>query len=139
MSSRYNFVEPNPSKTWIDLNLNFTLHPTTKDVTKKTNEAAISQALKNLVFLGIYDKPFHPEIGGNLAETLFENIEYPGVLELIKQKIRGTIVENEPRVELKKIVVDKNTDQNEVIITIFYQIINTLEHTSITIFLKTLR
>ena len=46
-----------------DINLLFTAHPATADVTKVTNENAIRAAVRNLILTKNYERPFHPRLG----------------------------------------------------------------------------
>jgi hypothetical protein len=55
-----------------DLDLNFTAHPVTKDVVKRTGNAAIIGALRNLILTNLYEKPFQPVYGSRIRGLLFE-------------------------------------------------------------------
>lgn len=136
---KYDYIEPNPSRTYKDINIAFTKHPISKDVSVKSNDAAIKQALRNLVLLNINEKPFHPEIGGDIYNMLFENTDEPGTEEIIRYKIAAMIERYEPRIELSGINVNMLRDDNAVAITIYYTIINTLEPSSIEVFLSAIR
>jgi phage baseplate assembly protein W len=48
-----------------DFDLDFVAHPVTKDITKKLNENAIAQSIRNLLLTGHYERPFKPELGSN--------------------------------------------------------------------------
>mgnify|MGYP003118941424 CR=1 FL=1 len=58
-----------------DLDLNFNVHPTTKDVTQFKNERSIVNSIKNLVLTNHYERPFQPELGSNLRRMLFEQVD----------------------------------------------------------------
>ena len=47
-------------RTYKDLDLNFRAHPVTKDVVKRTGNAAIIGAVRNLILTNLYEKPFQP-------------------------------------------------------------------------------
>ena len=51
------------ARIYKDLNLIFSPHPNTKDVTKKTDIDPVKQSVKNLILTKHYERPFHPEIG----------------------------------------------------------------------------
>lgn len=137
--NKYDFIESNPSRDYSDLNFSFTKHPVSDDVTKKTNEEAIKQALKSLVLLGRGEKPFHPEIGGGVYDLLFENMDEPGNEDYLKLRIEQVINAYEPRVELQGVQVENLYDQNAIAITIYFLIVNTLTPSSVDIFLKIAR
>ena len=61
------------ARIYKDLNLIFSPHPNTKDVTKKTDIEVVKQSVKNLILTKHYERPFHPEIGSNVTDILFES------------------------------------------------------------------
>lgn len=136
---QYSYVEHNPSRTYTDLNLSFVQHPLTKDVAKKTNAEAIKQSMKTLLLLGKNEKPFHPEISGGIYEMLFENIAESDLDIILKKRIRRVLSSFEPRVEIRSVKVNVNTDQNGLDVTVYFVIANTLEPVTLDLFLKTIR
>lgn len=89
---------------YLDLDLNFTRHPITNDVSKKTDISAIFTSLKNLVKTNNFESPFHPEIGCQIHSLLFEQMT-PDVISSIQRTIKYTIDNFEPRVELLSVIV----------------------------------
>lgn len=136
---KQDYIVHNPSRLFKDINIAFTRHPISNDVSVKTDDASIKQALRNLILLNSGEKPFHPEIGGGIHDLLFENFDEPGIEETMKYKIATLIAKFEPRVETEKIDMDFNHDNNSVTIGIYYTIINTLTPSNVKIFLKTVR
>jgi phage baseplate assembly protein W len=122
-------VNESPRSTFIykDLNHFFTKHPTSKDVSKVTDIQAIKRSVRNLVLLNRGEKPFHPEIGGNVHGSLFENFTPIAEIEL-RTAIESTLSIYEPRVVLEKVVVNDDSgyslDQNKLGITISFSIAN---------------
>ena len=53
----------NTARLYKDLDLNFGINPVTKDVDKKIGDRAIITAVKNLILLNYFEKPFNPSIG----------------------------------------------------------------------------
>ncbi|MGA1048851.1 MAG: hypothetical protein ACO3UU_12655 [Minisyncoccia bacterium] len=47
------------TRIFSDLDFNFTAHPVTKDVSRKYDENAIKQSLKNLLLTRNFERPFH--------------------------------------------------------------------------------
>lgn len=107
-----------------DLDLDFIMHPVSRDVSKKVNEYAIKQSVKNLILTNHYERPFHPEIGSQITAMLFENWS-PMLQSVIRQSIINTITNFEPRVKLLEVVVDPNEDSNALSVSITFKIINT--------------
>ena len=60
------------TRTFSDLDLNFGMHPVTRDVVLKYDDQAIKAAVKNLVLTQNYERPFHSEIGSQIRGLLFE-------------------------------------------------------------------
>jgi len=122
-------VNESPRSTFIykDLNMFFTKHPTSKDVSKVTDIQAIKRAVRNLVLLNRGEKPFHPEIGGNVHGSLFENFTPIAEIEL-QTAIESTLEIYEPRVVLEEVKVNDNEgyslDQNKLGITVSFSIAN---------------
>ena len=112
-------------RTYKDLDLNFRAHPVTKDVVKRTGNAAIIGALRNLILSRNYDKPFEPDFGCQLINILFEQID-DFTIAVAERTLYNTITRYEPRVEVLSVEVSpSNTDDNEVYITIIYKNKNT--------------
>lgn len=49
--------------TYRDLDLNFSRHPITNDITFVTDEVAIKRRMKNLLLTSFHERKFHPEKG----------------------------------------------------------------------------
>ena len=83
-------------KKFKDLNLNFTKHPSTKDVTTLSDAASVKRSVRNLVQYGMYEKPFHPEIASGVRDLLFEPMS-PFSSNILARKIEDVINNFEPR------------------------------------------
>lgn len=112
------------ARTFTDLDLNFIANPVTGDVSRKYDEAAIKQAVKNLILTNHYERPFHPEIGSQINSLLFEPFT-PLLQGMMEQSIKNTINNHEPRVQLLGVVVNLNPDNNSVYVSITFRIVNT--------------
>lgn len=126
------------SRKFSDLDLNFSAHPVTKDVTKKVNEYAIATSIRNLLSIGHYEKLFQPEIGSNLKKFLFEPIDNV-TTSLIQDSIFETIKNYEPRVTISEVVAVPNYDENRYDVRIVFFVKNTKEPIEISLFLERIR
>jgi phage baseplate assembly protein W len=106
-----------------DLDLNFTAHPITGDITPLTGEDAIKRSVKNLVLLNFYEVPFNPQIGSDVHSELFENIT-PFTAANIKNAINDVINKFEPRVSIIDTFVDIDADRHAVNVKIEFRIVN---------------
>ena len=59
-------------KQYRDLDLFFS-KKSNKDVNKVTDVEAVKRSVRNLMLLNTFEKPFHPEIGGDIRGLLFES------------------------------------------------------------------
>lgn len=109
-----------------DLDLNFTKHPATNDVTKITDARAIGRAIRNLVFTKQYESPFHPEIYCQVHDMLFEPMT-PEVTVSIKKSIDYCIRNFEPRAELVTVNVVPDYSSNSYSITVAYRIVGYMD------------
>ena len=108
------------SQTYKDLNLNFTKHPVKLDVIPLTDAAAVKRSVRNLVQLGHFEKPFHPEIGSGVRDILFENMT-PFTANTLARKIEDVITNFEPRALLAgvEVIPRFDTNQYEVIVEFY--------------------
>ena len=58
-----------------DIPLSFTAHPVTGNVKALTNRDAVKQSVKNIVLTNFYERPYSPNLGGNILSQLFENMD----------------------------------------------------------------
>ena len=126
------------TRTFRDLDLNFTRHPATNDVATRIGDQAIIRSVRNLVNMSNYDKPFHPEVGGVIRQLLFENVTAM-TAQNIKDAITDVINNFEPRVSLSSVVVTSREDLNSYDVSISFYIVNQATPTTINVFLERVR
>jgi len=123
------------TRTFKDLDFSFTAHPVTGDVSRKYDENAIKASVKNLILTSNYERPFHSEIGSPIRRLLFD-LPSPMFVFSMKRAITDVIYNYEPRVELIDVIVKDNLDQNEVVVTIEFKIVNTERPLSLELILE---
>lgn len=126
------------ARKFSDLDLDFTKHPVTKDVSKKVNENAIASAIRNLLLTSHYERPFNPDLGSNLKKFLFEPIDNV-TTSLIQDSIFETIKNYEPRVTVEEIVATPNYDLQRYDVYVTFFVKNTVEPITISFFLERIR
>jgi phage baseplate assembly protein W len=112
------------TRIFSDLDLNFTAHPVTGDITRRFDEDAIKQSVKNLLLTRNYERPFHSEIGSPVRQLLFD-LPGPMFNVMLQRAIIDVINNFEPRVSIIDVRVDDYSDANEVYITLEFKIVNT--------------
>ena len=110
------------SRGFKDISLSFRPHPITRDVIPLKNESAISRAVKNLVLTHLRERPFNPNLGSRIGESLFELMDV-GSASIIATEIRNTIDNFEPRVQLMDVQVTPYYDSHAYDVTIVYEIV----------------
>jgi phage baseplate assembly protein W len=113
------------NRLYKDIDLTFAKKPS-GEIYKKTDAAAVKQAVKNLLLTNKFEKPFQPEFGGDLNNLLFELVDNDTVYE-IDGAIREAIKRYEPRAQVRQVVTNLQPDANSIIVTITFQIVNTEE------------
>lgn len=126
------------TRIFSDIDLNFTAHPVTKDITRRYDEMAVKSALKNLILTSNYERPFHSEIGSPIRAMLFEP-QSPLTSAAIRRAVIDMIQNFEPRVETTEVTVNYNPDENAVSVKIDFKIINTERPLSVDLVLERTR
>lgn len=126
------------SREYRDLDLNFILHPVRKDINKVTGEMSVITAVKNLVLTSHYERPFQPDLGCNVRNLLFQNLDVVTAAAL-EREISQTIQNYEPRVRIESIRVVPSEDLNAFSVSMQFTIINRTEPVSIRFNLERLR
>lgn len=127
-----------PKIVYRDIDVTMKAHPITQDILTKTGASAIVQSLANLIQYGHYEKPFHPEIGANIRQLLFELAD-PVTAGLIENEIRTVVANFEPRVALIAVAVGVTDDLSGYNVTIEFTIISLPNPISISVFLERVR
>jgi phage baseplate assembly protein W len=122
-----------------DINLNFSKHPITGDISKLTNVEAVKRSVRNLVNTNFYERPFHPEIGSDVRSILFEPVS-PLIADVLKRYVEDVINNFEPRAELISVIVSPDIDRNAYGVTIEFYLVNSPSGLqSVNLFLERLR
>ena len=93
------------------------------DVNKVTDVEAVKRSVRNLMLLNTFEKPFHPEIGGDIRGLLFENMT-PLTGAVISRKVEDTILNFEPRARLVGVATTPNFERNEYNVTVYFYVVN---------------
>ena len=113
------------SRDYSDLDLSFA-KKSNGDIFKKTDAAAVKQAVKTLIQTNFGEKPFNYFFGANIRALLFEPVT-PDVVDEIETNIRLAIQNFEPRASLLDVRVLDEIDKNSINVSIKFKIVNTDE------------
>ena len=104
-----------------DLNLQMIPHPQKKDIIPLKDNAAVKNAVRNLLITNFYERPFQPTMGANLRGLLFEPADAITRLA-IKDGIKNCLEEFEPRIENLNIFVETTRNESEYRLTVIFSI-----------------
>ena len=126
------------TRIYKDLDLDFGRNTVTNDVNKLTDVEAVKRSVRNLINTNHFERPFHPEIGGNVRALLFENITPLTALNL-QRKIEEVLNNFEPRAKITQILADPDIDRNGYKLTIKFYVIGITNPITVETFLERLR
>ena len=104
-----------------DISMSFENNPLNDDLVSLNDTSAIARSIRNIVFTSPGEKFFNPDFGSRITESLFENVDEVSALA-IEDEIKSSIINFEPRVNLSFVNVKPNPDDNEMNVTIEYEI-----------------
>jgi len=105
-----------------DISMSFETNPLNDDLVSLSDTTAIARSIRNIVFTSPGEKFFNPDFGSRISESLFENVDKVSALA-IEDEIKSSIINFEPRVNLLNTNVVPNPDDNEMNVTIEYEIV----------------
>lgn len=109
-------------QTFKDLNVTFKPHPITGDLIVSKDEAAVKQAIVNLLLTNKGERLFNSQIGSDISTLLFEPLDY-GIAALVQSEIRNVLTEYEPRIRIISLGVIPNYNDNGFDVALEFEII----------------
>ena len=125
-------------RQYTDIDLAFKVKPSSGELYKKTDAAAVKQSVKTLVMTNLLEKPFRPNFGGNIRAQLFELADR-GKSSVLKRNIIDNIQVFEPRAKVLDVVVNVQPDSHSLDVTIKFRVVNTEEEVEFSTTLARLR
>ena len=110
------------SRAFKDINLSFKRHPVTNDVVVIRDEDAIKRSVKNIIFTTLGEKPFNPNFGSVINDSLFELNTSLNEIR-IADEINSSLLNHEPRIANIDATVEIMPDTNEINCTVQYDIV----------------
>jgi phage baseplate assembly protein W len=115
-----------------DLDLDFMPHPVTGDITQKVDAEAVKRAVRNLVLMNKYDKPFQPQIDSRVTRLLFEPAT-PLVALALRSNIMDILTRYEPRAKINDVVVLFNEEYNAFNVSVSFMVINSRDVSTVNV------
>ena len=126
------------TRIYKDLDLDFGRNIVTNDVNKLTDVESVKRSVRNLINTNHFERPFHPEIGGNVRALLFENMTPLTALNL-QRKVEEVLKNFEPRAKITQILADPDIDRNGYRLEIKFYVIGIQNPITVETFLERLR
>ena len=110
------------SRAFKDINLSFKRHPVTNDVLTVSDEDAIKRSVKNIIFTILGEKPFEPNFGSVINQSLFDLNTSLNEIR-VSDEIQQSLINYEPRIDNVVVTTSIYPDSNELNCTVQYDII----------------
>ena len=110
------------SRTFKDINLSFKRHPVTNDVITVSDEDAIKRSVKNIIFTILGEKPFEPNFGSVISQSLFDLNTNLNEIR-ISDEIQQSLLNYEPRIDNVEVTASIYPDSNELNCVVQYDIV----------------
>ena len=110
------------SRAFKDINLSFKRHPVTNDVITVSDEDAIKRSVKNIIFTILGEKPFEPNFGSVISQSLFDLNTNLNEIR-ISDEIQQSLLNYEPRIDNIVATTTIYPDSNELNCIIQYDIV----------------
>ena len=110
------------SRSFKDINLSFKRHPVTNDVVTIRDEDAIKRSVRNIIFTILGEKPFEPNFGSVINESLFDLNTSLNEIR-VADEISASLRNYEPRISDIDVTVTVAPDTNEMNCTVQYEIV----------------
>ena len=94
-----------------DLSLSFAKNKVTEDLLVKKEDAAVKQAVLNILLTNKGERLYDAQYGSNVRTYLFEPLDF-GTAGSIRDEIVRTLKRYEPRVTIQECLVEPNFDSN---------------------------
>ena len=126
------------TRIYKDLDLDFGRNVVTNDVNKLTDVEAVKRSVRNLINTNHFERPFHPELGGNVRAMLFEPMT-PLTAVNLQRKVEEVLNNFEPRAKITQIIADPDIDRNAYRLSIKFYVIGIQNPIIVETFLERLR
>ena len=127
--TKTNTINSATKESYTDVDIMFTAHPVSKDVTTKKDADAVKRSVRNILLTNNYERPFKPNFGANLRGKLFD-LQGIGAHKKIVDDIKEALYALEPRIRNVQVKLGEN-NRNNVDVLVQYTIINGLGRDSV--------
>ena len=126
---------PTYTRTYSDLDFDFTRHPVTGDIIKVTDSTSVKRGIRNILLTENTERLFQPEVGSGLKGLLFEQMS-DITAALLEDEVRSAIESWEDRADVVEIIVTPDEDYNRYRVAVTFRIVNQLEEQALEVYLQ---
>ena len=126
---------PTYTRTYKDLDLDFTANPITGDVATVTDATSIKRGIRNILLTENQERLFQPEIGSGLKNLLFEPMTSI-TTQLLEDEVRNAIDAWEGRADVVSCIVTPEEDLNRYRVAVKFRIVSQSDEQRLEVFLS---
>ena len=126
---------PTYTKTYSDLDFDFTRHPVTGDIIKVVDATSVKRGIRNILLTETTERLFQPDVGSGIKGLLFEQMS-DITAQLLEDQVRSAVESWEDRADVVEIVVTPDEDYNRYRVAVTFRIVNQLEEQALEVYLQ---
>ena len=126
---------PTYTKTFRDLDFDFTANPVTGDVATVKDATSVKRGIKNILLTENQERLFQPEIGSGLKNLLFEPMTNI-TTQLLEDEVRNAIEAWEGRAEIVECIVTPEEELNRYRVAVTFTIVSQTDEQRLEVFLS---
>ena len=126
------------NREYSDISISFEKNPITGDILKVKNDVSIKQSIKVLLLTHFNERPFQEGKGSRLNRLMFK-MKSEELKERISEEIREVIDLYEPRANIIAVQFSDKIESNDLMVTIFFTILNSLDVNTVDVSLVRIR
>tara|TARA_B100000287_G_C20473476_1_gene718191 strand:+ start:198 stop:590 length:393 start_codon:yes stop_codon:yes gene_type:complete len=126
---------PTYTKSFSDLDIDFTANPVTGDVVKVKDANSVKRGIKNILLTENTERLFQPQIGSGLKNLLFEQMT-DITTQLLEDEVRSAIDAWEERATVLSLVVTPEEELNRYRVAVTFRTNNILEEQNLEVYLQ---
>ena len=114
------------NREYSDISISFERNPITGDILKVKNDVSVKQSIRTLLLTHFNERPFQEGKGSRLNKLMFR-LKSEDFKEKVSAEIREVIDLYEPRANIIAVEFSDNINSNDLKVTIFFTILNSLD------------
>ena len=126
---------PTYTRTYSDLDFDFTRHPVTGDIIKVVDATSVKRGIRNILLTESTERLFQPEVGSGIKGLLFEQMS-DITAQLLEDQVRSAIESWEDRADVLEIIVTPDEEYNRDRVAVTFRIINQLGEQALEVYLQ---